>query len=156
MALVSVVIREGRAADRAFVEDLGKRTLLDSVAAFRYRNQSMIEVSYERLLQIVFEQSHLFLIAEEDAAPAGFALMLDTLPDEVTLMPQGFIAYMAVEPQMRRRGAAAKLLAALEDEARARGLPYMGLMVTEGNAAALSLYRGAGYLTERRLMCKPL
>ncbi len=153
---MSVSIRQGRAADRAFVEELGKRTLLDSVAAFRYRNQSMIEVSYERLLEIVFGQSHIFLIAEDAARPAGFALMLDTLPDEVTLMPQGFIAYMAVEPDLRRRGAAARLLGALEDEARARGLPYMGLMVTEENSAALALYQDAGYLTERRLMCKSL
>lgn len=155
-----ISIRAGGPNDRAFVDELGKRTLPDSVAAFRYRNQAMIDISYERLLEIVFAQSHVFLIAEQtdaqSAVPVGFALMLDTLPDEVTLMPQGFVAYMAVEPRFRRSGTAAKLLAALEDEARTRGLPYMGLMVTEENVAALSLYEDAGYLTERRLMCKTL
>ncbi|MHB8357563.1 MAG: GNAT family N-acetyltransferase [Vulcanimicrobiaceae bacterium] len=45
---------------------------------------------------------------------------------------------------------------AAEDEARRRGLPYMGLMVTEDNAAARALYDSAGYLTERRLLCKRL
>jgi ribosomal protein S18 acetylase RimI-like enzyme len=96
------------------------------------------------------------LIAEHQAKPAGFLLMLDTLPDEVTRMPQAFVAYMAVEPSLRGRGIASRLLGAAEDEARRRGLPYMGLMVTEDNAAARALYERAGYLTERRLLCKPL
>jgi len=30
------------------------------------------------------------------------------------------------------------------------------LMVTEDNAAARAVYERAGYLTERRLLCKPL
>ena len=38
---------------------------------------------------------------------------------------------MAVEPPARRLGIAAHLLAAAEDAARARGLSYIALMVTE-------------------------
>jgi ribosomal protein S18 acetylase RimI-like enzyme len=53
-------------------------------------------------------------------------------------------------------GIAAHLLAAAEDEARVRGLEYLALMVTEENAAARELYAQAGYVTERRLLCKPL
>ncbi len=111
---------------------------------------------YEGLLDFVFRQSHVLLIAEEAEQRAGFVLMLDTMPDEVTHMPQGFVAYMAVEPSHQGRGIGSRLLAAAEDEARRRGLPYMGLMVTEDNAAARALYERAGYLTERRLLCKPL
>jgi ribosomal protein S18 acetylase RimI-like enzyme len=151
-----IVIREGRAEDRAFVEDLGKRTMGDSVANFRYVNEALLEASYDGLLDFVFRQSHVLLIAERNASRAGFILMLDTMPDEVTRMPQGFVAYMAVEPSMRGAGIGSRLLAAAEDEARRRGLPYMGLMVTEDNAAARALYERAGYLTERRLLCKPL
>ncbi len=69
---------------------------------------------------------------------------------------QGFVAYMAVDPQQRRFGVGSALLAAAEDEARRRGLPYMALMVTEENEAARRLYRRSGYRTERRLLCKPL
>jgi ribosomal protein S18 acetylase RimI-like enzyme len=156
MARGGVVIREGRPEDRPFVEDLGKLTMGDSVAKFRYVNEAMLEASYEGLLDFVFRQSHALLIAEENGRRAGFVLMLDTMPDEVTRMPQGFIAYMAVEPSHRDRGIGSRLLAAAEDEARRRGLPYMGLMVTEDNAAARALYERAGYLTERRLLCKPL
>jgi ribosomal protein S18 acetylase RimI-like enzyme len=128
----------------------------DSVAQFRYVNGAMLEASYDGLLDFVFRQSHVLLIAEEQQQQAGFILMLDTMPDEVTRMPQGFVAYMAVEPSYRGRGIGSRLLAAAEDEARRRGLPYMGLMVTEDNAAARALYERAGYLTERRLLCKPL
>ena len=73
-----------------------------------------------------------------------FRAVARRLPDEVTALPQGFIAYMAVEPSLRERGVGAALLAAAEDEARRRGLPYMALMVTEENAAARALYERAG------------
>lgn len=152
----SVLVRDGRIEDRPFAEELGKRTMGDSVAKFRYYNQSLLETSYENLLDFVFKQSHAFIVAELAGERAGFLLMLDSMPDEVTRMPQGFVAYMAVEPSARRHGIAKRLLSAAEDEARRRGLPYMGLMVTEDNAAARALYESAGYCTERRLLCKPL
>jgi ribosomal protein S18 acetylase RimI-like enzyme len=116
----------------------------------------MLQASYEGLLDFVFRQSHVLFIAEHEGKRAGFILMLDSMPDEVTRMPQGFIAYMAVEPSVRGGGIGSRLLAAAEDEARRRGLPYVGLMVTEDNAAARAMYERAGYLTERRLLCKPL
>jgi ribosomal protein S18 acetylase RimI-like enzyme len=151
-----LTVRRAVAADRAYVEDLGARTLGSSVATFRRAPEPMVRVSYERLLDIVFGQSHVGLVAERDGKAVGFLLMLDELPDEVTAMPQGFVAYMAVEPEARRSGAGRALLAAAEDEAKRRALPYMALMVTEENAAARALYEGAGYRTERRLLCKEL
>jgi ribosomal protein S18 acetylase RimI-like enzyme len=153
---VTVVVRPGRTEDRPFAEELGKRTMGDSVARFRYVNQAMLEASYDGLLDFVFRQSHMLLVAEYAGKRSGFILLLDTMPDEVTRMPQAFIAYMAVEPSVRRCGIGSRLLAAAEDWARGRGLPYMGLMVTEDNAAARALYERAGFLTERRLLCKPL
>jgi len=153
---IGLNVRPAVAADRAFIEELGMRTLGSSVATFRRAPAAMVRVSYERLLEIVFGQSHVGLIAERDGVPVGFLLMLDELPDEVTAMPQGFIAYTAVEPDARRAGVGRALLDAAEDEAKKRALPYMGLMVTEENAAARALYEGAGYRTERRLLCKEL
>ena len=149
-------MRPGTRADRAFVADLGGRTVGDSVAAFRTDPRAEPELSYTRLLEFVFDRSHVLLIAHDGGKPVGFALMLDTMTDEVTLVPQGFVAYMAVEPSRRRSGIATALLRGVEDEARSRGLPYMALMVTEGNMSARALYDGAGYVTERRLLCKTL
>jgi ribosomal protein S18 acetylase RimI-like enzyme len=151
-----VSVRDATPADRAYIADLGRRTVAASVAAFRKAPDAMVRSSYDRLLEIVYSQSFVGLIAHDEATPIGFLLMLDELPDEVTSSEQGFIAYMAVEPSCRQRGAGAALLAAAEDEARRRGLPYMGLMVTQDNVAARTLYERAGYVTERRLLCKEL
>lgn len=153
---MTVRVRTALAGDWTFVEDLAKRTVMESVAAFRHASPELVQVALERLLETVDEQSHVALVAECDGERAGFLLMLDTLPDEVTSMPQGFIAYMAVEPAWQRHGVGTALLASAEDEARRRHLPYMALMVTEDNAAARALYERSGYLTERRLLCKEL
>jgi putative acetyltransferase len=153
---VKVAVRRGTVADRAYVDDLGQRTVIDSVAAFRPATQRQLFRALDRLYDSIEGQSHVTLIAECDGARAGFLLFLDELPDEVTSLPQGFVAYMAVEPERRLHGVGSALLAAAEEEAKERGLPYMSLMVTEENASARALYERRGYLTERRLMSKPL
>jgi len=150
-------LRAGGSADRPFVLDLGRRTVVDSVSALRQAPAPLVESSYERLIEFSFERSYVLLIAENDLeGRVGFLLMLDEMPDEVTGLPQGFVAYMAVEPDARRHGIATQLLAAAENAARARGLPYVALMVTEDNAPARVFYAHAGYTTERRLLCKRL
>jgi len=149
-------LRRGTVKDRAFVSELGARTVMDSVSASRHPDPAAVLDNYDRLTKIVEGRSHATLIAEVDAKPVGFILLIDDLPDEVTGEDQGFIAYMAVDRAHRRLGVGAALLAAAEDEARKRGLPYIALMVTEENAAARGLYERAGYNTERRLMCKTL
>ncbi len=144
------------AHERAFIQDLGVRTMMTSVSSVRFAPEAMVTVGFERLLEFVDRQPHVVLIAERDGARAGFLILLDMLPDEVTMSPQGFIAYMAVEPGEQRSGVARALLEKAEDEARRRNLPYMALMVTEDNTAARALYESAGYATERRLLCKEL
>jgi ribosomal protein S18 acetylase RimI-like enzyme len=150
-------LRAGDARDHPFVLDLGRRTTGDSISALRTAPLAFVEASYERLVEYALERSYVLLVAEDVLdGPLGFLLMLDDMPDEVTLQPQGFVAYMAVEPAARRRGVAKLLLSAAEDAARARALPALALMVTEENVAARELYAQAGYATERRLLCKPL
>ncbi|HVA29463.1 MAG TPA: GNAT family N-acetyltransferase [Candidatus Baltobacteraceae bacterium] len=149
-------IRAATSEDRGFIQDLGERTVMDSVSAMRRPHPPDVIRNFDRLLSIVNRRDHVALIAVADAVRVGFLLLLDSLPDEVTGEDQGFIAYMAVERALRGAGIGAALLARAEDEARGRGLPYMALMVTEENAAARALYERAGYLTERRLLCKML
>ncbi len=150
-------LRRGSERDRAFVLDLGTRTTAASVSSLRPAPEALVAASYERLVDFAFANEYELLIAENDLdGPIGFVLMLDNLPDEVSGLPQSFIAYMAVEPDARRHGIAAKLLAAAEEAARARGHAHLALMVTEDNTAARELYAQAGYATERRLLCKAL
>ncbi len=149
-------IRSATADDVAFIESLGKRTVIDSVAAMRRPAPADVIENFDRLLHIVEGREHVALIADDGGQRVGFLLMLQSLPDEVTGQDQAFIAYMAVERERRGGGIGAALLTAAEDEARKRGVPYMALMVTEENASARALYERAGYLTERRLLCKML
>jgi len=149
-----VTVRRGTARDWESVEDLGLRR----VASSRVRGASDDELrsGYLRLLDVVASQSHVLLVAEEQERAIGFLILLDTLADEVTLQPQAFIAFMAVEPEHERHGVGNALLSSAEDEAKRRGLSYISLMVTESNGPALRLYERAGYATERRLLCKAL
>ncbi|HEV3090695.1 MAG TPA: GNAT family N-acetyltransferase [Candidatus Cybelea sp.] len=144
------------AAERQFVRDLGRRTATSSLGSLRQTTAAAAAAAFDRLDDLVQSLSHVAFVAYDGVERAGFLLLLDDLPDEVTLLPQGFVAYMAVEPRWQGRGAGRALLAAAEDEARRRGLPYMALMVTEENEPARALYDRSGYLTERRLLCKPL
>ena len=153
----ALTLRRGGPADRAFVLDLGKRTTEASVSSLRPAPDALVYASYQRLIDFAFANACELLIAENELdGPVGFALLLHTMPDEVSGLPQSFVAYMAVEPDARRHGIAAKLLAAAEDAARAKGHAHVALMVTEDNDAARELYAQAGYETERRLLCKTL
>ena len=153
---MTILVRAATKADHVFIEALGKRTAMDSVSSLRPSDPASVLANFERLLAIVAEREHFALIAEVDGRPAGFMLMLDSLPDEVTGDDQAFVVYMAVERDARRAGIGSALLERAEDEARKRGAPYVALMVTEENAAARALYERAGYRTERRLLCKTL
>ncbi|HEX3370034.1 MAG TPA: GNAT family N-acetyltransferase [Candidatus Cybelea sp.] len=144
------------AQDRNFIKALGRRSVMSSVGDLRPATESAAITAFERLVDLIDSQSHVTLIAQDRERRVGFLLLLDRLPDEVTLLDQAFVAYMAVEPDVRRNGVGAALLAAAEGEARKRGLPHVALMVTEENEAARVLYERAGYRTERRLLCKPL
>lgn len=156
MTAPPVTIRRGTAADLAFTLDLGGRTIADSISELRPASVEAVGANYRRLIEYVLAQSHVVLIAESPAERIGFLIMLDGLPDEVTGSPQAFVAYMAVEPHARKLGVGGRLLAAADDAARERGLPSITLMVTENNAEARSLYARHGFVTERRLLCKPL
>ncbi len=156
MKLAGATVRRGGADDRAFVLDLGRRSASSSVSAVRTADEADVVLAFERLVAFVYEREHLALIAEVDGRRAGFLLMMYDIPDEVTLAEQAFIAYTAVEPEVRRSGVARALLDEAERYARAAGLGYLSLMVTEDNAAARALYDGAAFATERRMMTKPL
>lgn len=157
---VDVRIAERRgtkaSADRDFVTALGHTTAASSVGSLRPVREASLREAFDRLYTIVESQSHLTLIAERDGERVGFLLMLDNLPDEVTMLAGAFVAYMAVEAGSRRAGVGAALLTAAENEARRRGLPYMALMVSEANESARLLYDRTGYQTERRMLCKHL
>jgi ribosomal protein S18 acetylase RimI-like enzyme len=149
-------IRPGEPRDVAWLIDLGRRTLADSVMRVEEADPAQVAESFDRLIEFALARSHVLLVAEDGSEGLGYVLFLDTLPDEVTGLAQAFVVYLAVEPHARRQGIGRELFAAAEAAARERGLPYMTFMVSEDNLAARELYAQLGYATERRQLCKQL
>jgi ribosomal protein S18 acetylase RimI-like enzyme len=57
---------------------------------------------------------------------------------------RGWIYYLAVSPDRRRRGLARRMMSAAEDWLRARGAPKIQLMVRDGNDDAIAFYESLG------------
>jgi ribosomal-protein-alanine N-acetyltransferase len=71
--------------------------------------------------------------------PRGGMLLARVAADEAEVLT------LAVAPAVRRQGIAAALLRAAGAQARASGAHRMFLEVAVGNAAAIALYRAAGF-----------
>ena len=65
---------------------------------------------------------------------------------------RGWVYYLAVAPDLRKRGLGEAMMRAAEDWVAARGMPKMQLMVRTENAAAAGFYHAIGYETEDRLL----
>lgn len=58
---------------------------------------------------------------------------------------RGWINYLAVDPDARRRGLGRAIMAHAEDALLARGCPKINLQVRTTNAEVLAFYRALGY-----------
>lgn len=93
----------------------------------------------EQLAQLLAGAGVLALIALDEAGePAGYALGR-VAADEAELLSIGLL------PGRRRRGGGRLLLDALIDRCASAGAETLFLEVATDNAAALALYRGAGF-----------
>src|SRR5258708_31762073 len=87
-----------------------------------------------------YEEPHgTFVVLYDDGRPIGCG-GIRALGDGV-----GEVKRMYVMPEARRHGNGARLLGALEDEARRLGYRRLRLDTAEPLRAATALYRGAGY-----------
>jgi ribosomal protein S18 acetylase RimI-like enzyme len=65
---------------------------------------------------------------------------------------RGWVYYLAVAPDRRKRGLGEAMMRAAEAWVAARGMPKMQLMVRIENAGAAGFYHAIGYETEERLL----
>ena len=152
-----IAVRFGRPEDDDFIATLGAECAGDSVSRVRPAEAHVAAMSFQRLLAFCRGRpGTVDLIAERDGERVGFLIMLTDIPDEVTQGDQAFVAYMAVDPKARGRGAGGALVAAAEAEAARQGLPHLSLMVTADNDVARRLYASAGFFEERMLLTKPI
>jgi ribosomal protein S18 acetylase RimI-like enzyme len=60
---------------------------------------------------------------------------------------KGWINRLAVDPEYRRQGLAARLIAEAENDLRTRGFRVFAALIEDDNAASLSLFQREGYKT---------
>jgi ribosomal protein S18 acetylase RimI-like enzyme len=71
--------------------------------------------------------------------------------------PDAFLTELYLEPAARGQGLGARVLAAIEEAARAHGAGALHLMVRDDNERAARLYARAGYVSPpRTFLSKPL
>ena len=99
------------------------------------------EMDIRRKMRI---QPELFLVAVEGSRLVGTAMSgFDG--------HRGWIYYMAVLPERRRRGIGRALMRRVETELAARGCPKINLQVRSTNRQAVAFYQRLGYEVEDRI-----
>ena len=61
---------------------------------------------------------------------------------------RGWINYLAVSPQYRRRGIATQIMKTAENRLKAAGCPKINLQVRTTNTAVIKFYEGIGYSSD--------
>lgn len=150
-------VRLARSDDLAFIDALGMQTALDTVSPIRSLTQQAAEQAYQRLVSFCRERTGtVTFVAEHDGRRAGFLILVTDLPDDVSQTPQAFVAYVAVEAELRNIGIGRALIQAARAEGLRRKLPHLSLMVSADNALARELYESEGFVPERILMTSVL
>ena len=81
---------------------------------------------------------HVFLAALDRERVLGYVGMM-------TVLDEGYISNVAVDPAARRQGLGDRLITALLERAEERGLAFVTLEVRESNAPAIALYEKHGF-----------
>ena len=93
----------------------------------------------EQILSQLKDGTHEFLAALDDAGRVlGYVGMM-------TVLDEGYIANVAVDPAFRRQGIGDLLIGRLTEIASQRGLSFVTLEVRAGNRPAIALYEKHGF-----------
>ena len=108
----------------------------------------------EKLERICFSRpwSRKMLAEELENQCAAFLVAQDSITQQVmgyagllVMADEGYITNVAVFPEFRRQGVAAKLIAVFENFARGNKLAFLTREVRPSNTAAIALYKGFGF-----------
>jgi hypothetical protein len=132
---VDVKVRSYTDEDQPAVVDLWRRVFPDAPS------HNVPEMDVGRKMRV---QPELFLVALEGSRLVGTAMSgFDG--------HRGWVYYLAVLPEHRRRGVGRALMRRVEAELATRGCPKINLQVRSTNRQAVSFYRHLGYQVEDRI-----
>lgn len=147
MSSAEIVIRKSIGADRELLmalmielQDFERQFTVDRAVPDREFAAWYID----RLLRVVEDNGGLLLVATKDGAPCGFVA---GFPEEEPELQDWYfyIAELVVSESDRNRGIGRRLILAMEDAARARGLKRIGIGVLAGSDRVHRLYTTLGY-----------
>jgi len=118
-------------------------------------DQAFGEWYVDRLLGVLHEQDGVLLVATQDGAICGFGA--GYVDDDSESRGQNFyVAELSVTERLRGHGIGSRLVAALEDAARARGLATAVIGVLAASRRVHRLYGRLGYRDHAIRMRKKL
>jgi ribosomal protein S18 acetylase RimI-like enzyme len=129
----------------------------DKVAAGQWAEEASLELSrrgYEELLPqgLATADNHFFTV--RDAATSQVVGMLWFAVQERAGEKVAYVYDISIRPRQQRQGHGKAVFAALENEARARGLAAIGLHVFGHNTGAKALYDRLGFEATNIVMFK--
>jgi GNAT superfamily N-acetyltransferase len=125
--------------------DLGALVPLFDAYRIFYRQPSDPALAREFLAKRLGAGEYVGFLARDAAGKAiGFALMSQTF-SSVALKRIWLLNDIFVDPQVRKSGAGAALMKAVEDFARTTGAGRLDLFTARTNATAQSVYKRAGW-----------
>jgi ribosomal protein S18 acetylase RimI-like enzyme len=145
LASVDVAVRRVRADDGPVLKAIRLDALLESPSAFGSSHAAEVDQPDEHwasraALGAAGGQSATYFAVED---PSVVGIVAGYRPDPVGSSIE--LVSMWVSPPHRRAGIGAKLVDAVIGWARETGATSVGLWVTEGNDAAVTLYEAAGF-----------
>ncbi|MET0393246.1 MAG: GNAT family N-acetyltransferase, partial [Chitinophagaceae bacterium] len=150
MSDASVTIRVATAEDAALIAEMSQRTFYDTFAAANTTaNMDKFlseQFSIAMLVAEVSEPGNLFLLAECEGRPAGYArLREDNNPPELAGLPTLEIARIYAVKEMIGQGVGKALMQAAIDIARSGSKQVIWLGVWEKNETAIAFYTRWGF-----------
>lgn len=143
-------IRQGTTADAVMLAELGAKTFYDAFAKDNSSEniEAYLQASFSPEIQLreLSQLESIFLIAESDGQPVGYAQLILNSTDEAMQanLPMEIRRIYAVQDFIGK-GVGGMLMSRAIDEARQRGCDILWLGVWEKNQRAIDFYRKWGF-----------
>lgn len=153
-----VLVPMSEADYTAFAESTVLAYAADKVASGQWAQEQSLELAQRALTDLLPDGlrtagHYLFTIRDDSSEPVG---RLWIAAQERGGHGIAYVYDVAIKPEHRRRGHAARALRAAEDEARALGLSGIALHVFGHKPEAIALYEKLGYRPTNISMFKAL
>lgn len=139
-----VVVRDMTVEDISPVFHLGERVFDARRLPTMHRTWDPYEVAY-----LFVSEGDLSLVATEKGRVVGFCLGT-TVDKPEAPAPYGYLIWLGVEVKARRRGVAARLMAAMARRMKECGVKLILLDTEETNTGAIEFFRRSGFHTTSR------